>query len=108
MTHQGVEMHSYYYPDIRTRRHQQMTNMQHKSDLTPIIVRTLGAELTTEGKEVYAELGNIAADVFGREISQQEARIRSAAAVSGLDALPPSDREHITRMVGFQVGTTPN
>jgi hypothetical protein len=85
-----------------------MTNKQHDSDLTPIIVRTLLAQLTTEGKEVYAELGDIAADVVAGEVSQQEARIGSAVAVSRLDALPPSDREHITRMVSFQADTTAN
>ena len=83
-----------------------MANTQKEADLTPIIVRTLSAELTTEGREVYAELGNIAAAIVAGEISQQEAQIGSAAAVSRLDLLPPSDREHITRMVSLQTAAT--
>ena len=85
-----------------------MNNSTQGSTLNVIIVRTSAAQLTTEGKKVYEELGNIAADVVAGEISQQEARIASAVALSRLDVLPPSDWEHITRMVRFQAGTTPN
>ena len=85
-----------------------MTMKKQEPDLTAIIDRTSVAQLTTEGKEVYEELGNIAADLVAGEISQQEAQIGSAMAVSRLDVLPSSDREHITRMVRSQAGTTRN
>lgn len=85
-----------------------MIDKRQQPDLTDAIVRTSVLQLTTEGMEVYEELGNIAADLVAGDITQQEARIGSEVAVARLRVLPPSDREHITRMVRFQAGNIAN
>ena len=85
-----------------------MIDQRQQHGLTDAIVRRSVLQLTTEGMEVYEELGNLAADLVAGDITQQEARIGSEVAVSRLDVLPPSDREHIIRMVRFQAGSTAN